>query len=198
MQGIRGADQAGKMIEFAGYVVLALALTMDTLAVSVVCGNFLKEFRIREALRLGLSMAFVQGAFSLIGVLAGSFAARYLEQVDHWIAFVLLVGIGVKMIRDAYKSDDDDEAPSLALRVILLMSVATSIDSIMACAGLALTDPHLINAVPVIAVMTLLISLVGTYAGAKLGAAIGSHAGALGGIVLIGLGSRILYLHFAA
>ncbi|MBL8018231.1 MAG: manganese efflux pump [Leptospirales bacterium] len=183
------------MILWLGYLALSAALSADTFAVSASVGSQSKGFRFLPAFRLAIIMAIVQGAFALGGVVAGNRVSTTVEQFDHWIAFGLLFAVGGKMLYDSFFGEEEEARDVLTIPMMLMMAVATSIDSIMACAGLGLMDPLLIYAVPLIAIVTLGASIAGYFLGSRVGPLLGSRAGILGGVILILLGARILYEH---
>ncbi|MCE9600039.1 MAG: manganese efflux pump MntP family protein [Spirochaetia bacterium] len=185
------------MTMWLGYLALAAALSADTFAVSASVSSQFKSFRTLLALRLAIIMAIVQALFALGGVVAGNRISTTVEQFDHWIAFGLLAAVGSKMLYDSLFGSDEDASAALTMSAMFVMAVATSIDSIMACAALGLMDTSLIFAVPIIGVVTFLASIAGSFLGSRLGPLLGSRAGIAGGIILILLGSRILYEHLS-
>jgi putative Mn2+ efflux pump MntP len=133
------------------------------------------------------------------GWLLGSAFAEFIGGIDHWIAFLFLAGIGGRMIYEATAGHEDADRPALSLRVLLLLAVATSIDALAVGIGLRLADP----ATPILAtglligVVTFGLSLAGGLLGSRLGERFGRAMEAVGGVVLIGIGLRILVTHLA-
>ena len=167
-------------------VVLALGLAMDATAVAAARGLLKRR---GELVALPLLFGAFQAGMAALGWLLGAWGGRYVAAVDHWIAFGLLVVIGVKMI---FESGKDDERRDAGLGVWLLLALATSIDA--AAAGITLP---LVPAAPWIALLligavTATCSLVGYLAGARLG---GRKLEIAGGVILIALGVKILVEH---
>lgn len=174
-------------------LLLAFALAMDAFCVSVAQGASVRPGW-GGALRMALAFGVAQGVMPLVGWGLGQAFAGVIERVDHWIAFVLLAAIGGKMIHEAF---DDDDAPAAALSGMGLLTAAfaTSVDA--AAAGITLPTLGLPVglAVGTIGAVTALLCLFGARAGGAIGARAGRKAEVIGGVVLIGLGLRILLQH---
>ncbi len=135
----------------------------------------------------------------LIGWLIGTQVGHALEAVDHWIIFLVLSGIGGKMLWDARDTGENQAPPSedeaFGLRVLLLLAIATSIDALAAGFTLQLLGAPLLSSVRAIGLTTALLSALGVIAGHLVGHAFGRRLDALGGVVLIGLGLKTLVQH---
>ena len=172
-------------------VALAFGLAMDATAVAAARG--LGGHRAREAVVLPLLFGGFQSAMAALGWLAGLWVGPYIAAWDHWVAFGLLVLIGGKMLRDAWRSTDGDPAPAPGTMMLYLgLALATSIDA--AAAGLTLP---LVPATPwivlvLIGAITVGCSATGYLAGRIVGKYFGSKLEALGGLVLIGIGIQLL------
>ncbi|MDB5714155.1 MAG: hypothetical protein JWO15_1552 [Sphingomonadales bacterium] len=174
--------------------VLAVALAMDAFAVSVVQGAAARHGW-REALRMGGAFGLAQGVMPAFGWALGVALAGVIKAMDHWIAFVLLGFLGLKMIYEGFQPDEDAPRGALDGRALLMASIATSIDA--AAAGVTLPTlglPILLSCV-VIAVVTALFCVFGVLMGSRLGQRFGKRAEIGGGLVLIALGTRTLALH---
>ena len=173
-------------------LLLALALAMDAFAVALTQGC-----RFRPSLRGGLAIALTFGVFQalmpLAGWVIGAVALIYVEAVDHWIAFGLLTFLGVRMLGGHV--GDEEAARSLTGRALLIAGVATSIDAL--AAGITLptlgVSPWL--AVALIGIVTFVMSGAGVLLGRRAGDHLGEWAERAGGIILIGLGVKILAEH---
>ena len=156
--------------------LVAVGLSMDAFAVAVCKGLAAGKVRARHMLIPGAWFGAFQAIMPLIGFFLGSRFEKYIVSVDHWIAFVLLAGIGANMLREAWKNDDSGEDGSLAWKVMLPMALATSIDA------LAVGVTFLLSA-----------------AGVKIGSIFGERwrkgAQIAGGVILILLGLKILLEH---
>ncbi len=177
-------------------LLTAIGLAMDCLAVSLSCGIVLPGFERRDALRLGLFFGGFQGLMFFLGWAGGTTFADYIGAVDHWIAFILLLVIGLKMIREGL--ENDFECANLDIRnlkVIITLSIATSIDALAIGISYALLDIAILVPTLVIALASFGFAFAGGTFGCKLGERFGKRMEILGGIILIGLGLKILLEH---
>ena len=182
-------------------VLIALALAMDCFAVSAVCGMIIR----RLEWRIVLSVAFLFGLFQALMPLAGwvltSGFSRYLQAVDHWIAFGLLAFIGGRMIADSFKEEDEKSINPRCLKTRFVLAVATSIDALAVGISYACTGYDSIGKLTVplviIGVVSFLMSLLGFFLGVKTGDSIVKklRPELVGGIILIGIGIKILLEH---
>ena len=175
--------------------ILAVGLSMDAFAVSVCKGLAMERPTWRRAVVPGLWFGAFQGLMPLLGWLLGSRFAQYITAVDHWIAFALLVILGVNMLREARRADDGEADASLGVKTMLAMAVATSIDALAVGITFAFLEVAIVPAVCFIACVTFLISTLGVKVGALFGDRFQAKAEALGGIILIVLGVKILLEH---
>lgn len=180
---------------------LALALAMDCFAMSVTSGIILG----RRVLRVEFLMAFLFGLFQAMmpffGWLGMSFFREYIEAFDHWIAFLLLLFLGVRMIIESFKKQEEKTFNPRSLSVILLLAVATSIDALAVGITFSLTGYETLDslAFPLFAIglMSFLMSVLGTELGLKFSGMISKiiRPELLGGIILIGIGCKVLLEH---
>ena len=175
--------------------ILAVGLSMDAFAVSVCKGLAMEHATWRRAVVPGLWFGAFQGLMPLLGWLLGSRFAQYITAVDHWIAFALLVILGVNMLREARSADDGAADASLGVKTMLAMAVATSIDALAVGITFAFLEVAIVPAVCFIACVTFVISTLGVKVGALFGDRFQAKAEALGGIILIVLGVKILLEH---
>ena len=184
-------------------ILIALALAMDCFAVSAVCGVIIRRFEGRVMLPIAFFFGLFQGLMPLIGWALTSSFSHYLEAVDHWIAFGMLAVIGGKMIADSFKAEEDKSMNPRNLRTQLLLAVATSIDALAVGISYACTGYQTIAsiAVPVvvIGIVSFMMSLLGFTVGVKFGEAVVKklRPELLGGIILIGIGVKILIEHLS-
>ena len=180
-------------------LLIAIGLSMDAFAVAIGRGAAIpREARVRGAFSMALAFGLFQALMPVAGWLLGSAFAGFIEGIDHWIAFLLLAGIGGRMVHDAV-TGDEETPPPLSARVLLLLAVATSIDALAVGIGLRLADPatRIVVAALLIGCVTFGLSLAGGLLGSRLGERFGRSMEALGGIVLIGIGLRILVTHLS-
>jgi manganese efflux pump family protein len=186
-------------------LLIALALSTDAFAVSIASGICVAELSFRHALRASFFFGIFQFAMPIIGWFLGGTFRRYIQGFDHWIAFGLLAFVGGKMIRESFGVKDphacSDEEKSKSdirsLKTLLLLSVATSIDAL--AVGLSYSMIHSPIFLPslVIGLVTFALSMVGVEFGKRVGAKFERWAVVAGGVVLIGIGVKLLLEHIA-
>ena len=179
--------------------VLSLAMSTDAFAASITKGSTLKNPRILSAIKLGLLFGCIEAIAPIIGWLIGSAGADYVEAFDHWIAFVLLVGLGVHMLLESRKDDGNEEelAPNNKRSFIatLLTAVGTSIDAMTVGISLAFMKVNIYLAAAMIGLATTIMVTIGSLLGNVMSGWGGKKAEAIGGIALILIGCGILYSH---
>ena len=179
--------------------VLALGLSMDAFAVSISNSMCFSGLRRNEAALTSLSFGVFQGLMPVAGYFAGRAFADVVSAFDHWIAFALLGFIGGKMIWDAVKELRAPEAcpvgRAFSYKLMVVQAFATSIDALAVGVSFALLQVDILWASAVIALVTLLFSLVGSYLGKAFGSLLKSKAEVFGGVVLILIGVKILLEH---
>lgn len=179
--------------------LIALSLAMDAFAVSVSNGIAIKKFRVSDGIRMGLIFGIFQCLMPLFGWLLGSSVRAYIEAVDHWIAFILLLLIGGNMVKEAFTKDEGKEDCKqdfvLTGKKLLLQGIATSIDALAVGISFAMLDVDIVAAAIIIGVVCFAVSFVGGSLGKKLGEVFEERAELLGGIVLIAIGAKILIEH---
>lgn len=119
------------LLEFITILLIAIGLCFDSFAVSVSSGLMMRHISFIDAMKISFSLAFFQGVMPLLGWMAGKSIAGYLSNYDHWIAFGLLLIIGLRMIWESQKPDEDKNFNPLNIWFILYMSLATSIDALI-------------------------------------------------------------------
>jgi putative Mn2+ efflux pump MntP len=182
------------MLAIFSLSVLALGLAMDAVAVAVAQGAAGRAHR-ASALVIGLAFGAAQGLMPLIGWTIGSAFLPLVRSVDHRIAFVLLSFLGGRMIREAREPRAGGPGEPLAGLALLSAAVATSIDALAAGVTLPALAVPVLPACVTIGGVTGLLSLLGVHVGAAAGSRVGKWAEMAGGLVLIGLGFKILIQH---
>lgn len=183
---------------------IAVGLSMDAFAVSLTNGAVTRNLRLKHALGIALAFGVFQAVMPTIGWLVGIAGEGIIESVDHWVAFILLGYIGGKMIYDSIKEAKANEPKEcrdpISFKMLMVMAVATSIDAL--ATGIILpsvvgasTALLMLTAVGFIGLTTFVISFAGVYIGKKFGDLFASKAELLGGLVLIGIGCKILVEH---
>ncbi len=186
---------------FIEALLLSLALCVDTLVVSAATA-FRSKMNYRQGLLMAVILGFCQFAFPLVGALIGDMARSFIEAVDHWIAFGLLAFIGGKMILDGIHGEEEKEEKttgghgSLVYNYFLL-GIATSIDGLAVGIGLGLDQPMstVLWVVVLIGIVTFLVSMLGIFLGKRNIPVPERTANIIAGVVLFGLGVKILLEH---
>ncbi len=176
--------------------VIAVGLAMDALAVSVSGGLNLQKHHLGKSIKMAAFFGFFQAGMPVIGYYAAVGFKVYIEHVDHWIAFGLLVFIGLKMIWEAFHElPDEKKTNHFETRTLFLLAIATSIDALAVGISFALLDIHLLTAVIMIGITTFLLSFLGVLVGCRVGCHFSRWADITGGVILIGIGLHILIEH---
>ena len=180
--------------------LLAVGLSMDAFAVSVCKGLSVRRGSMKQALTVGIWFGGFQALMPLLGYLLGSQFKDYITSVDHWIAFILLLIIGVNMIRESREKDEDAEVcpkeeNPFAFKTMLMLAVATSIDALAVGITLAFLNVALVPSVTFIGATTFVISAIGIRIGNIFGMKYKAKAEFAGGLILICIGLKILLEH---
>lgn len=180
-------------------LLIAVGLSMDAFAVSVCHGMRMQKVSMKKALVVGLYFGGFQALMPLLGYLLGAQFASYITAFDHWIAFVLLLLIGGKMVWESRGAEQDCDAGAgeadLSPKKMLPLAVATSIDALAVGISLAFLNVRIAPSAALIGVITLVLSMVGVKLGHVFGARFKSRAELAGGIILILIGTKILLEH---
>jgi putative Mn2+ efflux pump MntP len=182
-------------------VLIALAMSTDAFAAAVVKGASLHKPQWREALRTGVIFGVIEAITPLIGWGLGFVAANYIAEWDHWVAFVLLGGLGLRMIYEGLQKpdvEDLDKPNRHSFRSLAITAFATSIDAMAVGVSLAFLDVDIVSTSLVIGAATMLMVTLGVMLGRVVGAIVGKRSEVLGGLVLICIGGAILYEHLHA
>ena len=184
-------------------LLMAIGLSMDAFAVSISNGILLCRATPLQTCKIAGAFGLFQGVMPMIGYLIASTFAKQIVALDHWVAFGLLAFIGGKMLWDVFRGEEEEQdGDPTQWRTLLLMALATSIDAMavgvtMALdrSGLLAPDWGFLLCAGVIAAITFGVCLVGVQLGCKTGNRFGKRAQIAGGIVLIGIGIKILLEH---
>ena len=180
---------------FLELFILAVGLSMDAFAVSVCKGLAMKKASRRAQLCCGAWFGGFQALMPLIGYFLGTLFLDAISAIDHWIAFGLLVLIGVNMLREAMGSEEGEAADAdLSVKTMFILAVATSIDALFV--GFTIADYGWLMAfvcAVIIAVVTFVICIGGLLIGKKFGTRLANKASVLGGVILIGIGLEIFF-----
>ena len=178
---------------------LALAMSTDAFAAAIGKGSSLHKPRFSEALRTGLIFGAIEAITPIVGWGIGQVATRFVENWDHWIAFTLLLGLGVHMIYNGFKHEDEaaDKPDQHSFAILAVTAFATSIDALAVGVGLAFVNVNILLAASAIGIATTVMVTIGVMLGRVLGTVVGKRAEIVGGIVLILVGAAILYEHLS-
>lgn len=179
--------------------LLGIALAMDCFTVSIAVGLTEKKFLPDKMLATILAFGIFQGGMTWIGFTGASFAHNIIESIDHWIAFGLLCYLGGNMIWESFRKSDKEKNSLLTWSNILTMAVATSIDALAVGVSFAclenISSSRIIYAVGIIALCSSLLTAIGLYLGLYAGKKLKFPVEAIGGIILIFIGVKILVEH---
>jgi putative Mn2+ efflux pump MntP len=177
-------------------IFLAVGLSMDAMAVTLCAAASGFAARMRPALRIAFHFGFFQGLMPVLGWLAGSTIVRWVGAFDHWLAFLLLAFVAVRMFRSGLRCEPPDPSrdPTRGFNLVLL-SLATSIDALAVGFSLALLSTPVLVPSLIIGVVTFLLSLAVARLGRSLSLRFGARMEILGALVLIAIGLRILLTH---
>jgi putative Mn2+ efflux pump MntP len=176
---------------------IAIGLAMDAFAVAISASAIIGKITGRHIFRLGFHFGLFQAMMPVIGWLAGSRIQKYIAPIDHWIAFGLLAFIGIKAIYGALQREIEEKPvgdPSRGMSLVML-SVATSIDALAVGLSFAMLEINIWYPALIIGVITGAITIIGMVIGSSLGSRFGKPMEIVGGLVLIGIGVKILIEH---
>ena len=183
---------------FVELAMLAIGLSMDAFAVSICKGLSMKKVGLREGAICGIWFGGFQALMPVIGFFLGTLFAKQIEAFDHWVAFVLLVLIGGNMLKEAFAKCDccEEHDADLSVKTMFVMAVATSIDALAVGISLAMAgNVNIWVAMALIGAVTLVMCTAGVKIGNIFGSRYEKKAEAVGGIILILLGTKILLEH---
>jgi putative Mn2+ efflux pump MntP len=182
------------MSPFITIFIIAVSVSLDAFAVSIIGGVKARRSSWHDALKVGLFFGGFQAVMPLIGWLMGATLRSNVESVSGWIAFILLAVIGLKMIIDALKKEDNSSKQKnlLNTKTLLLMSIATSIDALVVGVSLSLIGLPLLVSVLIIGITTFAFSVVGFRFGESLGKLFSNKIELVGGLALICIGINLL------
>ena len=188
------------MALFVELFLLGVGLSMDAFAVSVCKGLGMRKLDKKQALIIGLYFGGFQALMPLIGWLLGSQFQQYITSIDHWIAFILLGFIGGKMMVEAVRDWNEEETVEVMDAPIdhknmFVLAVATSIDALAVGITFAFLNTPIIEAITIIGITTMVLSIIGVIVGNFFGSRYKSKAEFIGGLILVLLGLKILLEH---
>lgn len=185
------------LTEMITVFLIAVGLSMDAFSISVASGGIYRHLHLKHGLRMAAFFGLFQAIMPMLGFMAGKAFESSIQFCDHWIAFGLLFLIGGKMLYEAFKIKEVESRPNdpTNLAVVFTLSVATSIDALAVGVTLSLITEHVITAAAAIGVITFMISWIGWWIGQKLGSFFENKLEVVAGLVVIGIGVKILLEH---
>lgn len=180
--------------------LMGVGLAMDAFAVSICKGLAMKKVNKNQCFIIALFFGGFQAIMPLIGWLLGSQFADKISSIDHWIAFVLLVYIGGKMMVEAIREKDETMEveqmdPPLDIKEMFILAIATSIDALAVGITFSFLEVNIVEAISIIGIVTFIISAAGVFVGNIFGNKYKSKAEFVGGLILVLLGIKILLEH---
>ena len=175
--------------------IITVGLSMDAFAVSVCKGLSMQKMRLKYALIVGLYFGGFQAGMPALGYLLGTRFQDSIAAYDHWIAFILLGIIGINMIREALNPEEESCDASIAIKDMMVLAVATSIDALAVGVTFAFLKVEILPAVSLIGITTFFLSAVGVKIGTVFGCRYKSRAELAGGCILVLMGAKILMEH---
>lgn len=188
-------------VSFSAILLLAIGLAMDAMAVAATRGLATPNVRPRHVILVASFFGGSQALMPLLGWAIGIRVGPLVQAWDHWIAFLVLGAIGGKMLWEARGekgAPDRIEGDPFGIRIMSLLALATSIDALAAGITLPMMNAPLLTSVLTIGITTAVMSALGLFAGRRFGTALGNRLDVVGGVVLIGLGLKILFEHLGA
>jgi len=182
-------------MSFIVIILIAIGLSMDSFAVSISNGLTIKNLKLKQTILIATSLAVFQALMPLLGWYLGSNIEQYIKEIDHWVAFSLLSFIGIKMIYESRMEQGDEEENSISFKTIIIQSIATSIDAFAVGISFAVLVSDIVLPIIIIGITTFVFSFVGLKIGKILGSKLGNSVELIGGVILIGIGVKILIEH---
>lgn len=175
-------------------IIISIGLAMDAFAASICKGLQDRNQSIEVAVKIALSFGFFQGAMPILGYFLASSFAEQIQEIDHWVAFILLAIVGIQMIKESREAYCEVR-PGIDFKSLMILSVATSIDAAAVGISFAFLEVNIFSSALIIGLITLVISFIGYKIGNRLGIRSKQKAELAGGLILIFMGSKILIEH---
>ena len=178
-------------------IFIAIGLSADCFAVALSGSISSGKLSLLQVFRVSASFGVFQGLMPLLGWLAGRVAVGFISGYDHWLAFALLLFVGSRMLWESFHSRDVHRKKADITKgfTLIILSVATSLDALAVGLTFALLKTNIIAACLIIGIIAFVITFIGFRMGGRLGMVVGRRAEALGGLILIGIGFKILLEH---
>lgn len=176
-------------------LLIAIGVAMDAFAVSICKGLSMKKMSWKKALIIGAYFGIFQGLMPFIGYSLGSTFESLVTQIDHWVAFVLLSFVGLKMLKEAFANDLENINDNVDFKTMIVLAIATSIDALAIGITFAFLQTNILLAISIIGIITFAVCVIGVKIGNKFGDKYERKAETVGGLILIFMGIKILLEH---
>lgn len=179
-------------MDLTSILFISIGLAADSFAVSICKGLYRNKYSIKDSIIVGLWFGIFQALMPFIGYNFGNSFSQFIKVFDHWISFILLFYIGIKMILE---NDNDDHNDSISFNEMLGLAIATSIDALAVGVTFSFLDVNIYTSIIYIGVTAFIISFIGVYLGYRFGSGYQKTSRLIGGVVLILIGIKILIEH---
>ena len=176
-------------------ILISFSLAMDAFAVSICKGLSMDKFNLKKAIIIGLYFGIFQAIMPIFGYLLGTSFSNLVENIDHWIAFILLAIIGGNMIKESFDDEVEKRNDNIDFKTMIILAIATSIDALAVGITFAFFKMNILIPVIIIGIITFVMSMIGVKIGNKFGDKFQNKAELVGGIILICIGIKILVEH---
>ena len=182
-------------MELFEIIFIAIGLSMDIFAVSICKGMAMKKIIWKNALIIALYFCVFHALMPVLGYFLGSAFSEFVNNIDHWIAFILLAIIGGNMIKESFDDENDKKNDNVDFKTMIMLATATSIDALAVGVTFAFFKVNMLFSILIIAIITFTMSILGVIIGNKFGSKLQNKAEITGGIILIIIGIKILIEH---
>lgn len=172
--------------------IIAVALSMDAFAVSAVSGMTMENINLKSAVIIGATFGIFQGLMPYLGYTLAENFSTFMEEYAPIIACMLLLGVGGKMLWDS-SFGEAEPLTEIGIKVLLIQGIATSLDALAVGVGFLAMQVAILPASLLIATTTFILSVIAVQLGKCCSGLFASHAGFVGGIVLIAIGVKMLF-----
>ncbi|NLE62642.1 MAG: manganese efflux pump [Bacteroidales bacterium] len=181
-------------MDIISILFIAIGLAMDSFAVSISTGTCSAVFRYKQALLTAFIMGLFQALMPVLGWILGYSFADYIADFDHWVAFLLLSYLGGKMIYESFRKKEN-RCIAVSLKTLVILGIATSIDALAVGISFAFLKINILLPVVIIGLIAFVFSFAGVVIGFRFGKLKFIKVELIGGLILIGIGIKILIEH---
>ena len=182
-------------MEIFEVILISVSLAMDAFAVSVCKGLSMRKMNWKKAIIIGLYFGIFQALMPVLGYFLGTTFEQLITSIDHWVALILLGGIGINMIKESFNKDSENCNENTDVKTMVVLAIATSIDALAVGITFACLKINIMLPVVSIGTITFILSVIGVKIGNKFGDKYENKAEFIGGLILILLGIKILLEH---